>query len=329
MSEPVSRAGLKTFSAFAGARRRPSEYDIVTYKLHCRTRNPKAAYEQDPDSKMNIWYRKYVTNSPLQHSDWDSFRDPDQVIYRAYNTMQDGQEQYVDQLLDDHDMNRHDFNLPEPWVDTLALLYTPARYLFTTLQMSSAYLLQVAPASTITNCAAFQEADAFRWVSRIAYRTKELSNHYPDKGFALGERSNWENAEPWQGFRELMEKLMIAYDWGETLIGLNVVAIRAVDEAFIRQLGHAARAVGDTLTAMLCDNQFKDAERSRRWTAALVKLALERPENKPVIEGWVKNWTPLADKAADRFCAALPNGQKAAKDAKAGMAAYRQQLGLT
>jgi len=44
------------------------------------------------------------------------------------------------------------------------------------LQMNCAYALQVAPASTITNCLAFQEADAVRWLSRVAYRTRELAN---------------------------------------------------------------------------------------------------------------------------------------------------------
>ena len=54
---------------------------------------------------MNLWYKKYVNASPLQHADWDSFRDPDQITYRGYNTMQDGQEQFVDQLLEYEDLH--------------------------------------------------------------------------------------------------------------------------------------------------------------------------------------------------------------------------------
>src|SRR5690554_5847313 len=102
MSLSVDRGGLKTWSALAGNKKRPSEYEIVTYKLHYRTRNPEAAYEQSPDSMMNQWYRKNVTNSPLKHTDWDSFRDPDQITYRAYTTMQDGHEEYVDGLIREH-----------------------------------------------------------------------------------------------------------------------------------------------------------------------------------------------------------------------------------
>ena len=330
-SQPVSspsRAGLKTWSALAHARRRPSEYEVVTYKLHYRTRNPAAAYELDPDTPMNQWYRKHVAGSALQHPDWDAFRDPDQITYRAYTAMQDGQEQFVDELLSQYDDNDHDLGLAPAWVETLARVYTPGRYLMATCQMAAAYVVQMAPASTITNCAAFQEADSLRWLSRIAYRTRELANHHPDRGFARGEREQWEQADAWQGFRELMEKVLATYDWGENFVALNLVATRAIDEAFVRQLGRAARAAGDTLTATLADNQFKDYQRSRRWTTALVGLALQQDDNRAVIQGWLDRWVPLGDAAIRRFCGALPDGGAAADAAIAGAARFRQELGF-
>ncbi len=121
----VNRGGLKTWSALAGNKKRPSEYEIVTYSLLYRNRNPDAAYEQSPDSMMNQWYRKHVRDSLLQHPDWDSFRDPDQVTYRAYTTMQDAHEEYVDGLIKQHAAHGHDAKLPQSWLRKLALLYTP------------------------------------------------------------------------------------------------------------------------------------------------------------------------------------------------------------
>jgi toluene monooxygenase system protein E len=324
----AKRPGLKTWSALMGNRKRPSEYEVVTYKLHYRMRNPNAPYEQNPDSFMNNWYKKNVVNSPLQHDDWDSFRDPDQITYRAYTTMQDGQEQYVDELLRDHAANQHDRQLSADWLDILEKLYTPARYLMTTLQMASAYVVQMAPASTITNCAVFQEADSFRWLSRIAYRTQELANQYPDRGFGKNERAHWEKTPEWQGFRELMEKALVTYDWAESFCAVNIIASRAVDEAFVRQLAIAARRKGDTLTAMLGDNQMKDCERSRRWTASLVSMALERAENRDVLKKWVEKWAPLGDRAIEAFCAGLANPSEATANAKAGAAKFRHQLNI-
>jgi toluene monooxygenase system protein E len=125
--------------------------------------------------------------------------------------------------------------------------------------MASAYIQQMSPASTITNCAAFQAADSFRWLSHTAYRTKELSLTFADKGFGVDECAYWETDPAWQGFRELMEKLLIAWDWGEAFVALNLVAKPAIEEAVLRKLGEAARHNGDTLLGMLTDNQLMDA----------------------------------------------------------------------
>ena len=327
-SNAPTRPGLKTWSSLLGNRKRPSEYEVVSYKLHYRNRNADAAYEQSPDSMMNKWYREHVFGSPLQHPDWDAFRDPDEVTYRSYCTMQDGQEQFVDVLLNDHNENRHDASLSPEWAETLARMYTPARYLFSALQMASAYLVQIAPASTITNCAVFQEADQYRWLSRIAYRTAELKQTWPDLGFGEREREVWETAPEWQGFRELMEKVLATFDWGETLVALNFVAIRAADAAFIHGLSHSARAHGDTLTAMMLDNQNKDALRSQRWTKALAAHTLAHEPNRAVVEDWLEKWVPLGDKAIAAYCAGLPEGSDATKAALDETAAFRAELGF-
>jgi toluene monooxygenase system protein E len=328
MNPEQSRPGLKTWSALLGSRRRPSEYEVVSYKLHYRNRNRDAPYEQSPDLPMNQWYRKYVFDSPLRHPDWDAFRDPDEVTYRAYCIMQDGQEQYVDGLLNNHDANGHDAGLSDEWVGVLARLYTPARYALAALQMASAYLVQMAPASTITNCAVFHEADQFRWLSRTAYRTRELANAHPGRGFAERERQMWEQAPEWQGFRALLEKVLATFDWGESFVALNVVAARAFDAAFLHQLAAAARAQDDSLTAMLCDNQGRDSQRAVRWTEALVRMCLVQDGNREVIEGWLQKWIPLSDAATDAFCLTLPNGAAAAARARAETADFRRHLGF-
>ena len=47
-------------------------------------------------------------------------------------------------------------------MNVLARLYSPARYVFHTVQMASHYLVQIVPSSTIRNCALYQAADAMR-----------------------------------------------------------------------------------------------------------------------------------------------------------------------
>ena len=328
MSETQVLKPLKTWSHLAARRRKPSEYEIVGANLHYNDRDPNAPYELDPNMFMNTWYKKNTFGTLLKHADWNAFRDPDEVVYRTYNMMQDGQETYVFGVLDQFNKREHDSSLDPRWAGTLARYYTPSRYLFHTLQMASAYVGQVSPASTITSCNYFQMADSLRWLSHTAYRTKELSLAFPDKGFAVAERNYWENDPVWQGFRELMEKALTVWDWGEAIVVINLVAKPAIEEAVLRKLGESARHNGDTLLGLITDAQLMDVARHRRWISALVKMALETPGNQELISGWIRKWEPLADKAIDAYCEKLPDVVDAAEAAKSATRDFRRSLGL-
>lgn len=317
---------LRTWSHLAARRRKPSEYEVVSVNLHYNTRPGADPYELDPDLHMNRWYKKHRDGSPLQHGNWNAFRDPDELIYRTYNLLQDGQETYLHGLFNQFNEREHDLALTPQWLGTLARLYTPSRYLFHTLQMTSAYIAQIAPASTISLCSAFQGMDAFRWLSHTAYRTEELRSVSSDAGFARDERTYWENDVAWQGFRKLMENVMVAYDWGESFVALNLVAKPAVEEAMLRKLGEAGRRNDDTLLGMVEDAQLVDGVRHRRWVSALVKLACETPGNAAVIRGWIAKWEPLADEAIDAYCAALVDVPDAAATARQATRDFRRSL---
>jgi len=328
MSEDQVLKPLKTWSHLAARRRKPSEYEIVSANLHYNDRDANAPYELDPDMFMNRWAKKNTFGSPLKHDDWNAFRDPEEVVYRSYNMMQDGQENYVYGLFDQFSNREHDKSLDRRWAGSLVRVYTPARYLFHSVQMASAYVGQMAPASTITNCNYFQMADSFRWLSHTAYRTKELSLTYADMGFAAKEREYWETDSAWQGFRELMEKVLITWDWAEGLVALSLVAKPAINEAILRKLGESARHNGDMLLGLLNDAQLMDAARHRRWATALIKMALENTCNREVVQGWIAKWEPLADHAIEAYCAALTDVPDAAQSAKQATRDFRSSLGL-
>jgi toluene monooxygenase system protein E len=326
--QPETLKPLKTWSHLAGNRRRPSEYEIVSTNLHYHMNNPDQPWELDADIHMARWYKKYRNQSPLKCNDWDQFRDPDQIIYRTYNLLQDGQETYVSGLFDQFSDRGHDELLDTEWVVFLSKAYTPARYLHHTLQLGSAYIHQMAPASTITNCATYQTADSLRWLSHTAYRTTELSQTHTDVGFGVSEREIWEKDPMWQGFRELMEKALVTWDWAEAFTVINLVAKPAIEESTLNQLGDVARTHGDTLLGLLTQAQLRDAERHRRWSTALVALALQTEGNNQVIQTWIDKWMPLAERGIDAYCEALPSGQEAAGKAKAAVKQFQVSLGL-
>ncbi|MER2605943.1 MAG: aromatic/alkene monooxygenase hydroxylase subunit beta [Siculibacillus sp.] len=328
MNQPAVAQPLKTWSHLATRRRKPSEYEIVSTNLHYTTDRPDAPFELDPNFPMAQWFKKNRNASPLKHADWNAFRDPDEMVYRTYNMIQDGQENYVFGLLDQFSDRGHDAMLDATWARHLARLYTPARYLFHTLQMGSAYLCQIAPSSTISNVATYQTADSLRWLTHTAYRTRELSKTFDGFGFGTGERAMWENDPAWAGFRELVEKGLVAWDWAESFVVMNLVARPAVEEAVLRGLGQTGRHNGDSLLGLLCDAQLVDADRHRRWAGALVKMALETEGNRDVLANWVAKWEPLGKAAIDAYCAHLPDTRNVAEAAHEACVAYRRGLGL-
>ena len=328
MSQPEVLKPLKTWSHLASRRRKPSEYEIVSTNLHFTTDNPDAPFELDPNLAMAQWFKQYRNASPLKHPDWNAFRDPDEIVYRTYNMLQDGQETYVQGLLDQFSARGHDAMLERTWAGTLARLYAPARYLFHTLQMGSAYLAQMAPASTISNCATYQTADSLRWLTHTAYRTKELSKTFDDVGFGERERGYWENDKAWQGWRRAVETALVAWDWAESFTALNLVIRPAVEETVLRGLGEAARHNGDTLLGLLTDAQLLDTQRHRRWASALVQMSLEQPGNREVLSAWLAKWSPVAENAIDAYAAAVTDVPDLGERATNAVRQFAQELGL-
>lgn len=319
---------LKTWSHLSNRRKKPSEYEIVSVKLHTTMRDPDAPFELDPNFDVAHFYKTYRNGSPLKHPDWDAYRDPSETVYRTYNIIQDGQESFVLGVFDQMSERGHDGLLEREWAGSLARLYTPSRYLQHTLQMMSAYITMIAPASTISNAAVYQAGDHFRCVSHIAYRTAELAKTFPDVGFGRDERHYWENDPAWQGMRELVERALATWDWAEAFTVLNLVVKPTVEEGVMVALADAARHNGDTLLPLVTDSELNDARRHRRWAAALATMALEQEGNRAVLEGWIKKWLPLAHHAIDTYCAALPDAQAAATKAKSMVRAYHGTIGF-
>lgn len=322
MSEAPARR-LRTWSRFGQICRVPSEYEILTHDLNYTMRQGRtAALESNPTTPANMWYLTYRDRSPLQADDWNGFRDPDEMTYRKYVTLQDEQETVVEGILDEFGKAGHDSKLSPRWVSVLGTVFTPMRYPSHALQMTQAYLGHLAPSSYITNAAAFAAADLLRRVSLVAYRTRQLQLAHPDAGFAVREREIWENHQGWQPARRALENALIAYDWAECLTAVNLVLRPTLDEILLHQLGLVAEVNGDQLTWLLLGNLALDSDRSARWSAALARYAIQqRPDNASVLKRWVQRWTSRADEAAAGLAGMLAELPEVGRDAEVVRAA--------
>src|SRR5689334_11364277 len=301
--------GRKTYTRLATGRRIPTEYELVSTELHY---NHPGRFELTAANPVVAWYYRYREGSALQARDWERFSDPRRTTYRGYTQLQDSREDVIDGLLREIVDTGYDQELGDEWVRFLDRWYFPLRFPVHGLQMLAAYIAQMAPASRITNCAAFQSADELRRVQRIAYRTVQLktgqlSGPPSETGVARRHQAAWEDAEAFQPLRELIERAMVAYDWGEAFTVTNLVIKPRIDRLVNQEMaGTLATANGDPILASIHFSLDEDARWHRAWTTALVRHLIEDTSaSAEVVSGWIQKWSPLASRALEAFAGTL------------------------
>jgi toluene monooxygenase system protein E len=288
-----TRPKPKTWSLLGDVRRKPSPYEVTASQFHYHFRRDPQPFEH-AGMPLNAWYLQHREGSPFQVEDWEQFRDPFRLTYRDYIARQDEREIFVDKLIDQNELAESAQALSPQWVATLERFFVPLRFPLHILQMTGLYVGQMAPSSFITNCADFQAADEMRRIQRISYWTKVLANAHGDHLAAtVTARSTWERDSVWQPTREALEKLLIAYDWGESFAALNLVVKPLLDAVLNVQFAALAGQNDDHFLQMLFTEFDEDSRRSQLWSAELVRYSLERdPQLADVLGGWVGQWQP-------------------------------------
>ena len=287
--------GRKTYSRIERGRRIPSEYEIVSTNLHY---NYPHRFELSGNNAIIDWYERHREGSAFSAQDWEAFADPRRTTYRAYNELQDRKENVLDGLLTQIDETGYDANLADGWIAFLDRWYAPLRFPTHGLQMLAAYIAQMAPASRITNCASFQAGDELRRQQRIAYRTVQLAGHRT--GIDINaHRRLWEEADAFQPLRELIERALASYDWGESFVVTNLVIKPRIDRLVNLELaGTTASANGDFMLRNIHFSLDEDARWHRDWSAALVQMTFgDTQANRDVVAAWIAKWEPLAARA--------------------------------
>ena len=292
--------GRKTYTRLTTGRRIPTEYELMSTDLHY---NHPRRFELPPSNPVVDWYYRNREGSALQARDWDQFADPRRTTYQIYTQLQDGREDVVDGLLREIDETEYDARLDDEWVRFLDRWYSPLRFPVHGLQMLAAYVAQMAPSSRITNCASFQMGDEMRRVQRIAYRTVQLAGSPFDDEAAARQRAAWEEAAAFQPLRELIERALVAYDWGESFIVTNAVIKPRIDRLVNQDIaGTLATANGDPILTSIHFSLDEDAHWHREWTAALIRhIVDDNTANAEVVSGWIEKWSPLASEALEAF----------------------------
>lgn len=294
----------KTYWHLLEQRRMPSEYEIVTSKLLCYTGEGFTGKRFEVDVPLKDWYRRYQEESSLVCSSWEKFRDPRETTYTKYTELQRDKEIFVDGILAEIELTCYDVHLCPAWLHSLARVVAPLRYPVHGLQMIASYIGQMAPSGRITITAALQSADEMRRIQRIAYRIRQLQQIYP--GFGADSKTLWQTDPIWQPMREVVEKLLITYDWAESFVGLNLVLKPLIDELFMKYLSDVALREDDYLLGQIFYSLNEDCQWHRQWSESLVRMAMEdNARNRNTIQEWINRWHPLSARAVRTFALLL------------------------
>jgi toluene monooxygenase system protein E len=304
MTIPGRPPALKTYTRLAAGRRIPPEYELLSTDLHY---NYPRRFELTADLPVVDWYYRHREGATLQARSWEQFADPRRTTYHGYTQLQDGREDVIDGLLREIDDTGYDRQLNADWLRFLDRWYFPLRYPVHGLQMLAAYVAQMAPASRITNCAAFQAADEMRRVQRIAYRTAQVNGCPVDAATLRGHRTAWEEAPEFQPLRKLIESALITYDWDEAFIVTNAVIKPRIDRLVNQEIaGALATGNGDPILTSMHFSLDEDARWHRAWAAELLRhLINDTPSNADAISAWLDKWQPLASDALHAAAAIL------------------------
>ena len=301
MNDSVSRLRrnrAKTWSSLGNLGRKPTEYEIVTHNMNHTYRNDDdEPLEMGSNAPGNVWLKEHRDTKLFGVTAWNDFRDPDELTYRKYCEIQDDQETYIDQMLRNFtEVKKTDTRLDDTALTFLQTVVTPTRYLAHGQQMLCAYLQQVSPSSYVGNCATFQTADALRRGQRISYRTKQLDNAHPMRGFGTGERSIWETDEGWQPVRRAIEQLLIVYDFDRAFVGYELCVRPVLDNIFLQQAATVARSLGAEADALILESLYVDTVRANRWSIALARCVAERSkEGRSLMRSFVREYNDQVD----------------------------------
>lgn len=297
-------AQQKTYWHLMRQRRMPSEYEIVTSKLLCYTGEGFTGKRFELDVPLKQWYTQYQEDSPLKCTSWEKFRDPRETTYTRYTELQMAKEIFVDGLLGEIETTGYDAELPEHWLRILSRIVAPFRYPGHGLAMIAAYFGQMAPSGRLTITGALQAADEVRRVERLAYRVRQLQIAFP--GFAQDSKARWQHDPLWQPLREIIEKMLTTWDWGECFVVLNLILKPMIDELFMQHVSDLALREGDHLLGQIFYSLNEDCQWHRQWSQALIKMAIEdTPANRDLIQKWIDQWYGPSRRAVEAFCPVL------------------------
>jgi toluene monooxygenase system protein E len=275
----------RTYLCLEGARKKPTDYQVTSTAL---LYYPTRGFEVETP----VWrhYVEYQQKGQLRSERWDDFEDPAHFTYSTYVAERRDQEAFLDRLFE------RPAHATSGELRPLLGLLSALRFPLHGLQMVVAYVGALAPSGRISIAAAFQAADELRriqrvcqWLGRSGVPIAQLD--------ALG-REIWQQSPSFQPLRQLVERLLVTFDWGEALIALNGALKPLFDRLWFEHLVGVAERHHDEVLEKTLSSLGDDARWHESWFSDLARLALASDANNVIAaERVVSEFRPLAARA--------------------------------
>jgi toluene monooxygenase system protein E len=312
----------RTYLCLEDRRRKPSDYEVTSTAL---LYYPERGFEVE--TPVSRHYVEYQQHGQLRSNRWDSFEDPAHLTYSSYVAERRDQEAFLDRLLERPALPHE--NALRPLLGPLSALRFPLHG----LQMVAAYVGALAPSGRISIAAAFQAADELRRIQRLCQWLTRSGMPAPQLD-ALG-RELWQQSPAFQPLRRLVERLLVTYDWGEALIGLNGIIKPIFDRLWFGQVACVAERHRDEILEKMASSLADDGRWHEIWFIALSRVALESdPGNASVFRRIVGELRPRVAEAAQALLPAFADllgdaGERASvwRELDAALDAHLLELG--
>jgi propane 2-monooxygenase small subunit len=291
----------RSFQWYKPKKRRASLYEDVTVdsqpSIHRHLDRGWPMYFEDG---RGMWSDD---STALRSTDWYEFRDPGQMWERNYYQAGAAHEQLIESAVRTARRERVFEDFTPEWVEFLRKhLQTPA-FVEHGIWLALATAARDTLSDTVTHCVALEAAMKQRQAQAYLLYGLDLEEHFGD--FPVEDsREAFLNDDAWQPARRYVERLRATTDWGERIVATNVCFEPTFGLLVRRELlMRSVRFNGDILTQALSHVAQLEWEWTRDWTIDLVKFAQEDSEhgasNREVVSGWLAEWQPLAEDAAE------------------------------
>jgi phenol/toluene 2-monooxygenase (NADH) P1/A1 len=250
----------------------------------------------------------------LRLTDSYTFTDPRQYYYTPYVTQRSGlHDEFGKTLtyLQDRDLLTR---LPESWYAVLTAVVVPLRHYESAAQLVSVAGARFADGTSIEQACSFAAFDRIGNAQMLSRVGIELDGG--NSGVLDSAKQNWLDAEHLQPLRRLAEEIMVAADWAEGLLAIDLVdsliyplLYQGLDEAALLGGAGAYSLLAQHFTAWFTDQ--------RKWIDALTRTWAEDPangdDNRATLARIVRTWQPRARAAVAALAAAIDSREPVAR----------------